>query len=212
MKIQINSQTLLPAQIKIFNSNKRVVGFSAGIGSGKTTALMLKALQLHLTKKNIYNTSDIAVICIDYNKVHQVFAKPFCQLLKKSNINYRYNQSKSTIQTKYGIIRLLTGQNPERLVAYNLTAILIDQIDTLPQHDGYELYIRALGRLRGCADAQLIIVGTNEGYKTIYKIFVQQYDQSKQFITAKTTDNIYLPKSYIYLIVLAICYVVVLDK
>lgn len=78
-----------------------------------------------------------------------------------------------------------------------MTGFLIDQIDILRQHQGYQLYQKALARLSGYSKAQIIICSTPEGHKALYKIFVQQHDQTKILLHAKTTDNIYLNQEYI---------------
>ena len=54
---------------------------------------------------------------------------------------------------------------------------------------------KAVGRLRGCDDAKLYIVTTPEGFKTTYKLFKKEH--KGELIKAKSTDNPYLPESYI---------------
>ena len=56
---------------------------------------------------------------------------------------------------------------------------------------------KALGRLRGCEDAELFITTTPEGFGYTYHFMVEQSSDNKLLVHGKTTDNPYLPKSYI---------------
>ena len=56
---------------------------------------------------------------------------------------------------------------------------------------------KSLGRLRGCEDAELYITTTPEGFGYTHHLMCERDAPDKLLVHGKTTDNPYLPKSYI---------------
>lgn len=88
-------------------------------------------------------------------------------------------------------------ENYERLIGVNAAWVIMDEFDTAKADLAYNAYIKLLGRIRVGNVRQMIIVSTPEGYRAMYRIFVEEMDDNKRLIRAKTTDNHHLPKDYI---------------
>ena len=55
-----------------------------------------------------------------------------------------------------------------------------------------------LARLRGGTNPQLAMASTPEGYRTLYRLMVEDGDKpDRRLIQAKTTDNPYLPPGFV---------------
>lgn len=179
----------------------------AGFGGGKTHIFLRKTLIAHMTQlctngDNV-GKSDGIIIYPTLKMGKALFWDNFIALLEQTGIPYKKNIAQLTIQTTYGIIRLLSGQNPQRLVGYNSSFVGIDELDTIRR--GQQIWDKANARLRGKQNAQLFTTSTPEGFGLLYKKFVKQPQQKIQkgqqnytkIIRAKTTDNPFLPQDFI---------------
>lgn len=117
------------------------------------------------------------------------------------NITYKFNKVEMIFYCDIGGVetRIICKslENYERLVGVNAAWAIMDEFDTTKHEIAYAAYIKILGRLRAVEKTQLVIVSTPEGFRAMYQIFVQEKDDSKRLIRAKTTDNKHLPKAYI---------------
>ena len=199
--LKIRKQDYLPHQYDFLACQSKIKALVSGYGGGKTYVFLRECLKQHITNRRdndklsagwvIYPTLDLA---------RDLFVDDFKALLEKMNIKYSYSCQTMVFKTVYGKIKIYTLERPERMVGSNLTWVGIDEFDTTREKNSMEGYKKALARLRGNEKATLFIVTTPEGFKATYKIFVEQENKDKMIFHAKTTDNPYLPKSYIDLL------------
>ena len=186
---------LLSHQLDYAMSKGRFTGLIAGYGSGKTFAEIARYINM---------------ASIRQGNCKMFIGAPTYRLLKDNNIpkfiaefdnlGIKYNYLKSdqiievlTPQVK-GEIMFRTMDNPEKIVAYDVTDAQLDEFDTLPLEKQRAVYEKIIARMRGCSDATLGITTTPEGYKYTHKLF--EDDKIGKLIVAKTGDNTYLSKEY----------------
>ena len=180
---------------------------SAGFGSGKTHVFLRKVLIAHIemTCDNGDNIgkSEGLIIYPTLKMGKALFWNNFLHLLDDTGIAYKKNIAELTIETHFGIIRLLGGEDPEKIVGYNASFVGIDELDTIKKSK--EVWDNANARLRGREDSQLFTVSTPEGFKLLYKKFVKEPQEKiekgeeilTKLIKAKTADNPFLPDDFI---------------
>lgn len=121
--------------------------------------------------------------------------------LEYFNIPYEFKAGESIFYcTIYGeetriIAKSMEGY--ERLIGINAAWVVMDEFDTAKTELAYNAYIKLLGRIRVGNIRQMVIVSTPEGYRAMYRIFVEEAGDNKKLIKAKTTDNYHLPQDYI---------------
>ena len=180
------------------NKNKcSISGFLGGYGSGKTHILLAKIFWCLITKKNKDGVSNGLVLYPTYSLAEEVFVEPFREILERNGIPYTYNIAAHRFKTPYGNIKIYQTRYPQRIVGSSYTYCGIDELDIETRAYAKLSVQKALGRLRGCEDAELFITSTPEGYSYLWELFVEQSSPDKLLVHGKTTDNHYLPKSYI---------------
>ena len=180
------------------NKNKcRISGYVGGFGSGKTFSLLSKVFYCLITKKNKDGVSNGLILYPTYSLAEEVFVEPFREILERNGIDYDYNIANHRFKTAYGNIKIYQTRHPQRIVGSSYTYVGIDELD-IESYKYAEMAVqKALGRLRGCEDAELFITTTPEGFGYTYHFMVEQSSDNKLLVHGKTTDNPYLPKSYI---------------
>ena len=189
---------LLPHQYQLIKDySTRILGLVSGFGAGKTYAVARKGVLLAMknpgcdgiiTEPNVPLLSQILVpelkAALEYFDIPYEFKKQdgifFCQ-----------------IEGKETRIIAKSMENYERLVGINAAWVIMDEFDTAKTELAYNAYIKLLGRIRVGNTRQMVIVSTPEGYRAMYRIFVEEADEAKRLIKAKTTDNYHLPQDYI---------------
>ncbi len=199
IELELDSKDFLPHQFEFLKSNDPILALVSGFGAGKTYGFLRKVLISHLLKVResdglsngwiLYPTLDLA---------NELFVEDFKALLQDMDIDYEYNVSLGRFRSRYGFIKVYTMEKPERLIGSNLTFAGIDEFDTSKK--ALECYKKTLGRMRGCANPQLFLVTTPEGFGATYKLFVENKVPSQKIIHARTLDNPHLPESYINLL------------
>lgn len=196
--LAIRESDYLPHQYDFLVCPHKIKALVSGYGGGKTFVFLRECLKQHITNRRdsdglsagwvIYPTLELA---------RDLFIDDFKALLEKKQIKYTYTDKDMVFKTVYGKIKIYTLEKPERMVGSNLTWVGIDEFDTTREKNSLAAYKKCLARLRGNEKACLFIVTTPEGFKTTYKIFVEEANKDKMIIHAKTTDNPHLPQSYI---------------
>ena len=151
----------------------------AGFGSGKTHILLRKVLIAHISMTcdngDSIGKSDGLIVYPTNILGMQLFWIPFLSLLSKIGLKYETNKAEHTITTKFGIIRMLTGETPEKIVGFNSSYAGIDELDTMKKSQ--EVWDAVNARLRGRENAQLFTTSTPEGFGFLYKKFVKEPQQ-----------------------------------
>ena len=180
------------------NKNARVSALIGGVGCGKSKILITKSAYC-LTNKINPNTgkSNGLILYPTYSLAEEVFVQPFIELLEKCNIPYDYNISAHKFKTIFGNIKIYVTNQANKIVGSNYTWAGVDELDIESFKNADIAITKALARLRGCEDAELFITSTPEGYSFCYDFLVTKASPDKVVIHGKSTDNPYLPKSYI---------------
>ena len=180
------------------NKNKcRISGYVGGMGSGKTHSLLSKVFCCMIKKKNREGVSNGLILYPTYSLAEEVFVEPFRNILERNGIPYSYNIAAHKFKTPYGNLKIYQLRYPQRIVGVSYTYCAIDELDIETRSYAKLSVQKSLGRLRGCEDAELFITSTPEGYSYLWELFVQEASPDKLLVHGKTTDNPYLPESYI---------------
>ena len=199
---ELKKENFFPHQWKFLkktgNPNARVTALVGGFGCGKTRVGIMKCL-LSLTnlKNPSLGTSNGLILYPTYSLAEEVFVEPFCRLLEHNNIHYEYNIAQHKFRTMFGNIKIYVTNQAHKIVGSNYTWCYIDEIDVESKRNAELAVNKALGRLRGCEDAELFMTTTPEGFKFAHDYLVNKASPSKYVVHGRTEDNPYLPKAYI---------------
>ena len=204
-KMTLYKEDYLPHQwefltINKTNPQKKINSLVGGYGCGKTFIFIKKCAYNLIMKKNSEGFSNGWVIYPTYDLADELFVEPMKELLANNGIHYTYNVQKHRFITPYGNIKIYQLQKAENIIGSALSWIGFDEFDVGNYRQTNLAYSKALGRMRGSEDCELFIVTSPEGFGKTYEIMVEEHNESKHLIHAKTTDNPYLPKSYIKLL------------
>lgn len=212
----MNMSKLAAANIELLKHQKEFVHCQApfpaligGMGSGKSEALFFRTMALCFKYGSMFHENHLGVYTIGLYEplnfhlitvIHKIFEKN----LSKHKIDYRLNKSESILYlpTLNSKLILRTMENPEKIVGYETADTIIDELDTLSEANAAEIFDRVLSRNRSPKpDGEpntLAVTTTPEGFKFIYKKWALTTEPDKfVMIKAKTSDNIYMPISYI---------------
>ena len=197
--LKLHEEDYFPHQWSFLTSKKPINGLIAGFGSGKTHVFLHKTFCNHILKKNNKGVSNGWIVYPTYDLADDLFVQPFIELLENKGITYTYNIAKHRFTTAYGKIKLYQLQKPQRIIGAELTYIGFDEFDVESYKNCDVAFKKAIGRMRGAEDCEIYIVSTPEGYHYCHKIFVEDAGDDRFLVHGKTTDNKYLPDSYIAL-------------
>lgn len=196
---------LLPHQIALMeDTHSKILGITAGFGSGKTFIVARKTLQL----ASLNPGTDLIICEPNFPLLVQILIPELHTALREFGLDYTYKATESTFFVRFETVneegeRVMTTnrlickslENYDRLIGINASAVILDEFDTAKSELAYAAFLKLLGRLRAGNVRQLIIVSTPEGFRAMYKIFVTE--KRGRLIKAKTTDNIFLPDDFI---------------
>ena len=197
--LTLHKKNYLPAQWEFLTNKKkaRISAYIGGMGSGKSTSLLARVFCCMIQKVNKDGKSNGLVLYPTYNLADQVLVEPFKEMLEQKGVPYTYNISQHRFKTIYGNIQIYQTRYPQRIVGASYTYCGIDELDIEKFKIAEMTVQKALGRLRGCEDAELFITTTPEGFGYTYFLMVEQYNDNKLLVHGKTTDNYHLPDSYV---------------
>lgn len=189
---------LLPHQFQLLiDVHTKILGLVSGFGAGKTYAVARKAVDLAMRNAGC----DGIVTEPNFPLLTQILIPELKDALNFYNIPYEYKAGESifycTIEGKETRIICKSMEGYERLIGINAAWVVMDEFDTAKPDLAYNAYIKLLGRIRVGTVRQMVIVSTPEGFRSMYRIFVEEADENKRLIKAKTTDNYHLPQDYI---------------
>ena len=191
---------LLPAQKEFVEDNTTMMlALVAGFGAGKTRSICAK---ICIDAMNQPGTV-MAVFEPTHILLRDVFCRSFDDFLEEMEIEHDFRvspQPEYKIYTPTGMTTLLcrATETWNRIRGQNLSKIYVDEIDTSPLEVSSKAVDMFLARLRGGDQPQLAMASTPEGYRILYKLFVEEADKpDRRLIKAKTTDNPHLPEGFI---------------
>tara|TARA_Y100000593_G_scaffold9514_1_gene17305 strand:+ start:1066 stop:2343 length:1278 start_codon:yes stop_codon:yes gene_type:complete len=199
-KLTLHKEDYLPHQWDFITSKKPINALVGGFGSGKTFAFLHKTFINHVTKFNEKGFTNGWVIYPTYELAEELFVEPMKEIFERNGISYKYNVQKHKFTTNYGVMKIYQLQKPQRIIGAELTFIGFDEFDVESWKNCDIAYKKAIGRMRGSDNCEVYIVTTPEGFKYTHHQFVENGNDSKALIHGKTTDNHFLPDSYINLL------------
>ena len=199
-KLRFKEEDYFPHQWDFLTSDKTINGLVAGFGAGKTHIFIRKTLLNMFKRTNNNGVSNGWVIYPTFDLAEELFVQPFKELLDDINCPYEYNQSKHRFRTAAGNIKIYQLQKPQRIIGAELTFIGFDEFDVESWKNCDIAFKKAIGRMRGSENCEIYIVSSPEGYHYCHKIFVTDANEDRHLVRGKTTDNTYLPKSYVKLL------------
>jgi len=153
-----------------------------------------------IMRKNNEGFSNGWVIYPTYDLAEELFVEPMKELLSENGIHFTYNVQKHRFVTPYGNMKIYQLQKSQNIVGSSLSWIGFDEFDIGNYRQTNLAYNKAIGRMRGSDNCEVFIVTSPEGFGKTYEIFVDQDNDSKHLVHGKTTDNPYLPDSYVKLL------------
>jgi hypothetical protein len=190
---------LLKHQYELIADEKtKVIGLVSGFGGGKSFVVARKAVRLAM----INPLCDGIVTEPNYPLLEQILIPELKTALDYFELPYRF-LSKGIFEVSIpgtgGITRIIcrSMEKWETLIGINAAWCIMDEFDVVKTDTGMAAYRKLLGRLRVGTVRQMIIASTPEGFKAMYRIFVEEMNENKRLIRAKTTDNYHLPSDYI---------------
>ena len=199
-KINLTKDKYFPHQwdFLVNKPKARIKALVGGFGSGKTHSLLVNTFLCMVNRKNPRTgKSNGLILYPTYSLADEVFVEPFRNMLDKNGVWYEYNIASHKFKTIFGDLKIYVTNQSHKIVGSSYTYCGVDEIDIEAFNHAERSINKALGRLRGCEDAELYITTTPEGYHFVYDYMVQKASDSKYLVHGKTTDNPYLPKSYI---------------
>ncbi len=187
---------LLPAQKEFAEAiNEKYSAIVGGFRSGKTRAIIPRYCMLSVKRKG-----DIKLLVISptYRLLMDSIVPLFVKFFDANKINYKWDKSDVRIYVKdrfRGEIIFRSGDDPQKIIAFECTDVVIDEFDTIRRADQDELWEKAIARMSGAKDSTIGVTTTPEGYKKTYELFDEQ--SIGKLIKARTKDNYYLPEDYI---------------
>jgi len=194
----IKPLNLLPHQYAlVMDKSTRILGLTSGYGAGKTYVVARKAVLLAMD-----NIGYDGIVCEpNFPLLTQILIPELKTALEFFNIPYEFKSGESifycTIKGVETRIICKSMEGYERLIGINAAWVVLDEFDTAKPELAYNAYIKLLGRIRVGKVRQMVIVSTPEGFRAMYRIFIEEADETKRLIKAKTTDNYHLPQDYI---------------
>lgn len=171
-----------PPQREFIQSTQRTTAFIGGVGSGKTRASILKALN------QPPNTTGM-LIAPTFTMLKDALLRTFTEIARP--LITRFNQSDLTAQLINGTTILFrSADNPDRLRGPNLNWAGLDEA-ALMQRETLDIMI---GRLR-LEPGNLWFTTTPRGRK--HWLYEYTQHNNTQVTRARTMDNPYLPQAFL---------------
>lgn len=183
-------------QTKLANSVSPFPAFVGGFGSGKTHALILRSMRLLFGEGK-----NQAYYLPTYDLVRTIGYPRYQETLDNLGVPYTINKAEHTISCNGKTIFFRTLDNPDRIVGYEVSDSLVDELDTLPVDKARRAWEQIIARNRQKKDDGIntVAVGTTpEGYRFVYEQWGKDPTESYELITAPTISNTkHLPDGYV---------------
>jgi phage terminase large subunit len=189
---------LLPMQEEFVFSKAKFPAFVGGFGSGKTEALVNRAI----IGKLQYPGLDRGYFAPTWDLIKLIAWPRFEELCDKYQIKAKLNQGERILRFHNGgsiIFRSL--EVPQRIIGFEIADADIDELDTLPPAKSALAFQKVIARCRqrkpGGKPNTASVGTTPEGYRFVYERWQQKTSPMYQIYRAKTSDNPMLPDDYI---------------
>jgi predicted phage terminase large subunit-like protein len=182
-----NRIKITPKQGLFLRSNTRGTIFRAGLGSGKSLILCYKAII------NALKGRRQLIVSFSYVMLRDVLMFTFKQVLPlfglRESIDYTLYEKMVLVRGTEILLR--SGDDPDSLRGPNVHDFFIDEARNFKTN---EIFLILLGRIRESEDASWGICTTPRGKDWVHEL---SQTEGVTLIVQKTTENTFLPKSYI---------------
>lgn len=196
---------LTKPQYRLVTTNKRFPAFVAGFGSGKTAALIERAILL----KFKYPTLNVGYYLPTFGLVRKIAFPRFTERLTamgfKAGTDFRVIKSPDAkiVIKGYGEIIFGSMDTPELIIGYEHADALLDELDTLTPANASVIWKKIIARNRqkkpDGAKNTMAVGTTPEGFRFVYEQWKKKPpNEQYELIQASTYSNRYnLPADYI---------------
>lgn len=170
-----------------------------GYGAGKSKGKAFKHLDLCFHNQGFVSLYGSPT----FPEVLNTGIPDFEMALEMSGVPYKFTRSphpRFDLEFKPGQLTkvlCMSMENWRRWRGLNLSHATLDEIDTMKPLDAKQCWEMALSRLRAGNILQLVGTTTPEEFGFCYERFHQQAKPGRRIIHAKTTDNFFLPESFV---------------
>jgi hypothetical protein len=196
----INEIVLTPPQLALVTTKAKFPAFIAGFGSGKTQALIARAL----VYKFRYPTLNIAYYLPTFDLVKKIAWPRFEEELIRLKYMYVLNKTDAELTIiGCGKVIFRTMDTPTRIIGYEVADSFVDELDTLKEDDARLVWQKIMARNRQKKPDKApntIAVGTTpEGFRFVYARWKKSPPSAHYHrIHASTYSNEHnLPRGYI---------------
>ena len=189
----------LKSQKEFVRSDKPYICIAGGLGSGKTSAGIYRIIK-NLFK---YNGASYAYYMPSYDLIKLRGMSGFLDIFSEHGIPHKVNKSDYTIELPNGSrVIFRSMQNPERIVSYEVSGSILDELDTLPKDKAEYVWRKVAERNRETgfeATNWMGVVSTPDHgiHGFMYDFWVKRDTVDKHLIKARTEENTFLPPEYI---------------
>lgn len=170
-----------------------------GYGAGKSKGKAFKHLDLCFHNQGFVSLYGSPT----FPEVLNTGIPDFEMALESAQVPYRFTRSPHPIFELFfkpgqvTKVLCMSMENWRRWRGLNLSHGTLDEIDTMRPLDAKACWEMALSRLRAGNIFQLCGTTTPEEFGFCYERFHQQQKEGRRIIHAKTTDNFFLPESFV---------------
>lgn len=179
-------------------SEAKFPAFVGGVGSGKTHALVIRAI----VGKLQYPYLDRGYFAPTWDLINLIAWERFEVICEQHHIKIRLSKQDRVIYFETGgKIIFRTLENPDRIIGFEIADADIDELDTLPQVKASLAWNKVVARCRQVKrDGKLntASIGTTpEGFRFVYERWHNKKSDLYVMYKAKTQDAYLLPAGYI---------------
>lgn len=188
----------LPQDEFIF-SDAAFPGFVGGFGSGKSEALIVRAIRQIFR----YPDNDFGFYEPSYDLIRRIAWPRFEDFLTQMKWPFRlYKHPDNVLEVKgRGKLIFRSMEIPERIVGYEVADSFVDELDTLKHEKAAHAWRQIIARNRqkkaDGAPNTAAVATTPEGFKFVYEQWELKKTAGYELIRAPTRSNPHLPDGYI---------------
>lgn len=142
-----------------------------------------------------------AILEPTYGMIKRVLIPTITAILKQIKLPYTLTKSEGSLVLHFpdhdAVIYLLAAENYQRAAGLTLAYFLCDEFDLIEPNIAEESWKMMCSRLTGGNVVQGCVVSTPEGFRAMYKIFVEKENTNTRLIRARTKDNPFIRPEYI---------------
>ena len=189
---------LMPHQMEVCADYKTpYLGLIGGFGCGKTKAFCYKTVIM--AGLNVGYEGAVAEPTNYLSRTHLI--PNLRTVLEEMGVPHEFEKSLGIFHLHFAEgstkIYVLSGENYERLVGYNLAFFGSDETDTSPHEVAKEMWNKAISRVRWGPHRQIYTTSTPEGYRFLHEFFALNASPDRRAIHASSYDNPLLDREYL---------------